>query len=124
MLLPRGARETVGADAITRRFEGWFGGAGSFTALAAMRQRRRWLLQWRFRLTRDGQSIEVIEQVAFADEGPAGIQRVDLLCWGFLHDPQALAGVVQAFDTCAIDPPKTPRSGSLLKPVSNGATLR
>jgi hypothetical protein len=106
MLLPRGAQETVGADAIARRFEGWFGGAGSFTVLSTVHRPMgsRWLLQWRFRLSRDGQSNEVIEQVAFADVGPAGINRLDLLCSGFLPDPQVTVGAVLDFDACAIEP--------------------
>ena len=86
MLLPRGADETAGAAAIARRFEGWFGAADSFTVLSTVNQQfgRRWYLQWKFRLCRDGVSDEVIEQVAFADVGPAGINRLDLLCSGFL----------------------------------------
>ena len=88
-LLPRGPQETLGRDAIARRFEGWFGGAGNFTVLSTENQQvgNRRLLQWRFRLSRDGSSTEVIEQVAFADEGPAGIYRLDLLCSGFLTEP-------------------------------------
>jgi hypothetical protein len=87
-LLPRGAQETAGADAIAGRFEGWFGGATNFTVLSTGNQEvgGRSLLQWRFRLTRDGRSSEVIEQVAFVDAGPAGVYRVDLLCSGFLPD--------------------------------------
>jgi hypothetical protein len=85
-LLPRGPQETAGADAIARRFEGWFGGAGSFKVLSTGNQPvgQRSLLQWRFRLSRDGRSTEVIEQVAFVDIGPAGIYRLDLVCSGFL----------------------------------------
>ncbi|MDQ6877949.1 MAG: nuclear transport factor 2 family protein [Candidatus Dormibacteraeota bacterium] len=92
-LLPRGPQETAGADAIARRFEGWFGGAGSFTVLSTVNQQvgRRSMLQWRFSLVRDGQTSEIIEQVAFVDVGPAGIYRLDLLCSGFLPDSEALA---------------------------------
>lgn len=88
--LPRGVQEAAGADAIARRFEGWFGGAGRFTVLSTVNQSvgGRSLMQWRFRLSRDGQSTEVIEQVAFADVGPQGIYRIDLLCSGFLPDPE------------------------------------
>jgi len=87
-LLPRGAQETVGADAIARRFEGWFGGASNFTVLSTGNQEvgGRSLVQWRFRLSRDGRSSEVIEQVAFVDAGPTGVYRLDLLCSGFLLD--------------------------------------
>src|SRR5260370_29451160 len=71
-LLPRGPQEMVGGDEIARRFEGWFGGAERFTVVATSNEPvgRRRLLQWRFRLCRDGNTDEVIEQVAFADEGP------------------------------------------------------
>ncbi len=93
MLLPRGPQETIGAEAIARRFEGWFGGATSFSVLSTLNERLggRSFLQWRFRLSRDGRSTEIIEQVAFADAGPAGIQRLDLLCSGFLPDDEAVA---------------------------------
>src|SRR5690348_13754780 len=85
-LLPRGPQETVGGEAIARRFEGWFGGAEKFTVVATGNEPvgRRRLLQWRFQLCRDGITDEVIEQVAFADEGPDGISRIDLVCSGFL----------------------------------------
>ncbi|HEY8798399.1 MAG TPA: nuclear transport factor 2 family protein [Candidatus Dormibacteraeota bacterium] len=89
-LLPRGAQETVGADAIARRFEGWFGGAANFAVLSTGNKSvgGRSLLQWRFRLSRDGRSSEVIEQVAFVDAGPEGVYRLDLVCSGFLPDPE------------------------------------
>ena len=55
MLLPRRVDEASGADAIARRFEGWFGGAESFTVLSTGSQPvgGRWLLRWRFHLCRD-----------------------------------------------------------------------
>jgi hypothetical protein len=91
-LLPRGAQETGGADAIARRFEGWFGSASGFTVLSTNHQMvgGRSLIEWRFRLSREGRSTEVIEQVAFADAGPDGIYRLDLLCSGFLPDDVAM----------------------------------
>ncbi|HYT11877.1 MAG TPA: nuclear transport factor 2 family protein [Candidatus Nitrosopolaris sp.] len=90
-LLPRGPQETAGADAIAHRFEGWFGAATGFTVLSTVSEPvgGRSLLHWRFRLSRDGRSTEVIEQVAFADVGPDGIHRLDLLCSGFLPDVQS-----------------------------------
>jgi len=102
-LLPPGAQETIGADPIARRFEGWFGGASSFSVLSTGNQPvgGRSLLHWRFRLSRDGQSTEVIEQVAFADAGPAGIYRLDLLCSGFLPDPEIAAEAVLACEVPA-----------------------
>ena len=88
LLLPRGSDQTTGAEAIARRLEGWFGGAESFTVLATADEQvgRRRLMHWKFRLCRDGESVEVIEQVAFADIGPEGISRLDLVCSGFLPD--------------------------------------
>lgn len=93
-LLPRGPQETVGADAIAGRFEGWFGSATDFTVLSTGNQTvgRRSLLRWQFRLHREGREPEVIEQVAFVDAGPDGVYRLDLLCSGFLpHADAALA---------------------------------
>lgn len=88
-LLPRGTDEAVGARAVTRRLEGWFGSAWGFTVLTTDAEQvgRRWRLRWKLRMSRDGKSTELIEQVAFVDEGPAGISRLDLLCSGFLPDP-------------------------------------
>jgi hypothetical protein len=89
-LLPRGPQETVGAEAIAGRFEGWFGGASNFTVLSTGNEAvgARSLLRWRFNLSRDGRSSEVIEQLAFVDAGPQGVYRLDLLCSGFLADPE------------------------------------
>jgi SnoaL-like domain len=88
-LLPGRVDEAVGAHAIARRFDSWFGGAENFTVLSQDVQPvgGRWLMRWRFRLSRDGSAVEVIEQLAFADLTPAGIQRLDLLCSGFLPEP-------------------------------------
>jgi hypothetical protein len=95
-LLPRGPQETVGAGAIAGRFEGWFGGATTFTVLSTDHQTfgGRSLVKWRFRLNRDGRPTEVIEQVAFVDAGPEGVYRLDLLCSGFLADPEPVADVL------------------------------
>jgi hypothetical protein len=89
-LLPRGPQETVGADAIAGRFEGWFGSATDFTVLSTANQEvgARSLVQWQFRLHREGRNPEVIEQVAFVDAGPEGVYRLDLLCSGFLPDAE------------------------------------
>ncbi len=88
MLLPRGPDDAAGAEAIARRFEGWFGGAASLSVLSAASEQvgRRRLLRWRLRLSRDGRSTEVIEQVAFVDEGSEGISRIDMLCSGFMRE--------------------------------------
>jgi hypothetical protein len=88
LLLPRGPDLTAGAEAIAQRLEGWFGAADRFTVLATSDEQvgRRRLMHWKFRLCRDGETVEVIEQVAFADVGPNGISRLDLVCSGFLPD--------------------------------------
>jgi hypothetical protein len=87
-LLPRGPDQTAGAEAIARRLEGWFGAAESFTVLATSDEQvgRRRLMHWKFRVCRDGETVEVIEQVAFADVGPRGISRLDIVCSGFLPE--------------------------------------
>ncbi|MGH7877311.1 MAG: nuclear transport factor 2 family protein [Candidatus Dormibacteraceae bacterium] len=88
MLLPRRVEEIVGAGAIARQFEDWFGAADPFEVFSADVQPvgARWLLRWRFRLCRDGRSMETLEQLAFANVRPDGIYRLDLLCSGFMPD--------------------------------------
>jgi hypothetical protein len=90
LFLPRGPEVRSGRDEITRRLEGWFATATDFVVLEAhcepIGHRNR--LNWRFRLSRDGQTHEVIEQVAFVDVGPDGISEIDLLCSGFLTDAE------------------------------------
>jgi TusA-related sulfurtransferase len=86
LLLPPGPEELSGRDAIARRIEGWFGPATEFevlsTAVDEIGSRHR--LTWRFHTVRPGRSWEVVEQVAFCDVGEEGIERIDLLCSGFL----------------------------------------
>jgi hypothetical protein len=88
LLLPRGPEVRSGRDEIARRFEGWFVNASDFEVLESRREQigPRSRLNWRFRLTRDGQAREVIEQVAFVDVGPDGVSEIDLLCSGFLSE--------------------------------------
>lgn len=89
-LLPPGAEEYRTADAITRRIESWFSGATEFEMLSsgndAVGPRQR--INWRLRMLFDpSQDIhDVIEQVAFVDVGPDGIEQIDLLCSGFQAD--------------------------------------
>jgi hypothetical protein len=85
LLLPRGPEVRAGREEIARRFEGWFAAATAFEVLECRREPvgPRELLTWRFRLSRDGQTREVIEQVAFVDVGPDGISAIDLMCSGF-----------------------------------------
>jgi len=93
MLLPRGPEVRSGREEIARRFEGWFSPASDFEVLDSHRERIgiRYRLSWRFRLSRDGQTHEIIEQVAFVNVGPDGIRAIDLLCSGFLPEEGCVA---------------------------------
>jgi hypothetical protein len=94
MLLPRGPEVQSGRGDIARRFEGWFARASEFQVLDSSREHvgPRNRLSWRFRMSRDGQAPEIIEQVAFVDIGPDGISEIDLLCSGFLPDEVPVSG--------------------------------
>jgi hypothetical protein len=97
LLLPYGLEEDAGRDAIVRRIASWFGSASVFDLTSSteeavgLRQR----LSWRFSVVRDGGSREVIEQLAYLDVGPHGIERIDLLCSGFQMEPGVAAGPMQ-----------------------------
>jgi hypothetical protein len=98
MLLPRGPEVRSGREEIARRFEGWFSLASHFEVLDSHRVRLglRHRLSWRFRLSRDGHSRELIEQVAFVNVAPDGICEIDLLCSGFLREEDAAMSAVDA----------------------------
>ena len=98
MLLPPGPELRSGREEIARRFEGWFSRASDFEVLDSHRVHvgLRDRLSWRFRLSRDGQSREVIEQVAFVSTARDGINEIDLLCSGFMREEQGPA-------SCAVD---------------------
>jgi TusA-related sulfurtransferase len=104
LLLPRGLEEYVGRDEIVRRIASWFGSASFFELISSsdeeigLRQR----LTWRFSVVRDGRTREVVEQVAFLDIGPDGIERIDLLCSGFQPEPGVASGPMQVFDAGAM----------------------
>lgn len=100
--LPRGPEVQSGRHDVARRFEGWFAGAADFEVLDTGCEPvgSRYRLNWRFRLSRDGVSHEVIEQVAFVDYGPDGITEINLLCSGFLRDEQPAQPKV--FDAAAM----------------------
>jgi TusA-related sulfurtransferase len=93
MLLPPGPEVRSGREEIARRFQGWFARATEFEVLDSRREQvgPRNRLSWRFRLSRDGQTREIIEQVAFVDVGPDGISEIDLLCSGFVREEKAVA---------------------------------
>src|SRR5437763_8352530 len=98
-LLPHGLEEYVGRDAIVVRISSWFGSASLFDLAASTEDQvgMRHRISWRFNVVRDG-SRQVIEQVVYLDMGPRGIERIDLLCSGFLAEPDVAAGPTQVFD--------------------------
>ena len=98
-LLPHGLEEYDGRDAIVARIRSWFGSASVFDLAASSEDEvgMRHRISWRFNVVRDG-SHQVIEQVVYLDLGPRGIERIDLLCSGFLPEPDIAAGPAQVFD--------------------------
>jgi len=98
-LLPHGLEEYDGRDAIVARIRSWFESASVFDLAASTEDEvgMRHRISWRFNVVRDG-SRQVIEQVVYLDLGPQGIQRIDLLCSGFLAEPDVAAGPTQVFD--------------------------
>src|ERR1700680_168547 len=93
LLLPRGPEVRSGREEIAQRFEGWFARASDFEVLDSHREQvgPRSRLSWRFRLSRDGQTHEVIEQLAFVDVGSEGVSQIDLLCSGFHREETHVA---------------------------------
>ena len=93
MLLPPGPEVRSGRDEIARRLEGWFAAGSDFSVLeignepVGLRHR----LTWRFRMSRNHQAPEIVEQVAFVDVGPDGISQIDLLCSGFLREAEPIS---------------------------------
>ena len=100
MLLPRGLEEHAGRDAIVRRIESWFGSASVFELTSSSEEEvgLRQRLSWRLSVVRDSRTREVVEQVAFLDIGPQGIEQIDLLCSGFQTEPGVTAGPVEVFE--------------------------
>ncbi len=98
-LLPHGLEEYDGRDAIVARIRSWFGSASVFDLAASTEDQvgMRHRISWRFNVVRDV-SRQVIEQVVYLDIGPQGIERIDLLCSGFLAEPGVAAGPTQVFD--------------------------
>lgn len=100
--LPRGPEIRTGRDEIAARIEGWFAPAATFevigTSLEPIGSRHR--LSWRFRVTRNGQPAELIEQLAFVDVTPEGIAQIDMLCSGFI--PAETHATSTVFDAQAL----------------------
>jgi TusA-related sulfurtransferase len=103
-LLPQGLEEYAGRDAIVGCIKSWFESASVFDLESSseetvgLRQR----LSWRFRVVRDGHLREVVEQLAYIDPGPHGIDRIDLLCSGFQIEPGVAMGPMQVFEAGAM----------------------
>src|SRR6266576_2616136 len=97
-LLPHGLEEYDGRDAIVARIRSWFGSASVFDLAASTEDEvgMRHRISWRFNVVRDG-SRQVIEQVVYLDLSPQGIERIDLLCSGFLAEPGIAVGLAQEF---------------------------
>src|SRR5258706_4987441 len=98
-LLPHGLEEYDGRDAIVARIRSWFGSASLLDLTSSTEDQvgMRHRISWRFNVVRDG-SRQVIEQVVYLDLGPQGIERIDLLCSGFLAQPGVAADPTQVFD--------------------------
>src|SRR5256714_2481947 len=98
-LLPHGLEEYDGQDAIVARIRSWFESASVFDLAASTEAQvgMRHRISWRFNVVRDG-SRQVIEQVVYLDLGPQGIERIDLLCSGFLTEPGVVPGLTHVFD--------------------------
>jgi hypothetical protein len=101
MLLPRGPEVRSGRDEIARRLEGWFASGTDFSVLDARHEPvgLRHRLSWRLRMSRNNQAPEIVEQLAFVDVGLDGITAIDLLCSGFLREPEP----AEAAASCSID---------------------
>jgi TusA-related sulfurtransferase len=100
MLLPRGAEEHMGREAVVGRFQAWFGSASEFgvqlSSAESLGGRHR--VSYRLNVVRDGRTRELIEQVAFLDVNDHGIDRIDLLCSGFQAESVEPAAPLQVFD--------------------------
>src|SRR5947209_6208793 len=98
-LLPHGLEEYDGRDAIVARIRSWFGSASLFDLTSSTEDQvgMRHRISWRFNVVRDGPR-QIIEQVVYLDPGPHGIERIDLLCSGFLAEPAVDAGPTHVFD--------------------------
>ena len=94
LLLPRGPEERHGRDEITNRIKGWFASASLFEVLSTSNEAigGRHRLSWRLRVVRDSGVHELVEQIAFVDLGPDGIQGLDLLCSGFQPEAEPSSG--------------------------------
>ncbi|MGZ5212349.1 MAG: sulfurtransferase TusA family protein, partial [Actinomycetota bacterium] len=94
LLVPKGPQAEAGAAETVGRFVGWYGEADELRLESSNvgTVAGRLALAYRFRLHGvDG--WEVIEQHVVADVGPDGrLETINLLCTGFLPDPEPVPG--------------------------------
>jgi TusA-related sulfurtransferase len=104
MLVPRGALEDFGNQAIADRFERWFGSYATLelesSEVVPMAHRVR--IVWRLRVTPPAESEigapKHVEQVLFCDVEGTTIRAIDLLCSGFIAEPSAPEAARHSFD--------------------------
>lgn len=90
LLVPKGPQAHVGAAETAGRFVGWYAGAEELRLESSSvgTVAGRLVLAYRFRL-HDADGWQVIEQHVVADVAPDGrLEAIDLLCSGFLPDPE------------------------------------
>lgn len=89
-LLPDGPHAWTGAETVADRFERWFGNTERFAAVevGAGQLCGRSQLRWRLRLQAErlGDGWYVVEQTACCDADQRRINRLDLLCTGYLAE--------------------------------------
>src|SRR5712691_167538 len=100
LLVPKGPQAQVGAAETVGRFVGWYAGADELrlesSSVGAVSGRM--VLAYRFRLL-DADGWQVIEQHVVADVAPDGrLEAIDLLCSGFLPDPEPGPNGTHRFD--------------------------
>ena len=102
LLLPRGPQAYSRADEAVAAFVDWFAGADELHLESSSVHTAvgRLVVTYRFRL-HDADGWTMIEQHVVADVGPDGrLERIDLLCTGFLPiaGPDEGAGGIHRFD--------------------------
>ena len=104
MLVPRGALEDNGSQAIADRFQLWFGTYAEveLESSEVVRIAHRFRVTWRFRVIppagADMNAPKAIEQVVFCDVEGSTIRAIDLLCSGFIAEASTAGAGMHSFD--------------------------